>query len=65
MFGDFAQKVDVANDEVGLGDDAQLKPAMLRDFLQNAAGDLEASFGRLIRVGRGADGDLLASLDPL
>lgn len=60
--GDFRQQRGVADDQVGLGDDADFQAAVSRQFFEDAAGDMKAAPGRLVGIGSGADGDLFAWL---
>ena len=45
------QHIEIANHQVRLGDDAQLKAAVARKFFKNGARDLVAAFGRLVGIG--------------
>ena len=56
-----SEQIDVAQDQVGLGDDTDLEPVMVGQLFQNSARNLEAFLRRLIGIGRSADGDLLAA----
>ena len=55
--GDLAQQVQIAHDEVALGDQSQVPAALSGEDLQDGAGAFEAALGGLVRVGGGADGD--------
>ena len=55
--GELDQEVGVPGDERGLGDDAEVEPAVRDERLQQPAGDPEAAFGRLVGIGGGADDD--------
>ena len=57
--GDLLEKIDVAGDEVGLGDEANAQALVSCEDLEQAAGDLDATFDGLVGVGCGADGDLV------
>src|SRR4029077_11607678 len=62
VFGYAAEYIDVPADEIRLADNADLQTAVQREFLQDAARDLEALLRRLIRIGRRTDRDFLALL---
>ena len=51
------QQVDVARHQVGLGGDGEPPPAPRRKDFENGTRAPESPFGRLIGIGRGADGD--------
>src|SRR5581483_8427884 len=63
--GDLLQQLDIAQHQIGLGDDAEPQAVVQRQLFQNAARDLVAPFSRLIGIGRRAQRDLLAVLDLL
>ncbi len=60
---DCAQKIDIADDEIGFGDDPQLEATMARELFENAARDFVAALGRLVRIGCGAERNGFARLD--
>ncbi len=62
-FGDLGQQVDVARDQAGLGDDAQPMPLTPGKYLQQAARDAHPPFDRLVGIGGGAQGNLVAWVD--
>ena len=57
MAGDATQHVDVPGDQRALGNDAEREAIAARQSLEDAACDLEAPLGGLIRIGRGPDDD--------
>src|SRR5260370_21242142 len=59
LAGDGLQHPQIPQNEVGLGYQAKPESLMLGEFLQNTAGDFKLAFSGLVRVGRGANGDLV------
>ena len=49
----FSQQVEIADDEIGLGDDAEFEAAMTGEFFKNAAGDFVAALRGLVGIGSG------------
>ena len=60
---DFFQQVEVANNEIRLGHDAELEATMMRELFQNSAGDFVAALGRLVGIGGGAERDRFIGLN--
>src|SRR5208282_2411851 len=52
---DLAKKVEIADDEIGFGDDPQLEAAMTSELFENAARDFVAALGGLVGIGCGAE----------
>ena len=65
MLGDLLQQVDVARDEVGLGDDAEAQAAVFGEDLQQAARNTDAALDGLIRIGGRTNDDLVLRIDLL
>lgn len=63
--GDAPQQVDVAGDEVGLGGDAESVALAAANDLEKATGEAGAALDRLVRIGGGAEGDLLAGVNAI
>ncbi|MNW12284.1 hypothetical protein D3C71_2099370 [compost metagenome] len=61
--GQFGEKVEVANDQRGLGGDHH-RMAGFQHHLENAAGQFVGALGRLVGVGIGAHGDGLGPIVP-
>ena len=57
---DFFQQVDIAQDEVRFGNDAQSQPLVPSQLLQDCSRHLVVLLRGLIRIGGSADGDFLA-----
>src|ERR1019366_3926787 len=55
--GDFAQQIQVTDNQVALGDQSQVPAALPREDFQDGARPLEAALGRLVGVRGGSDGD--------
>ena len=58
------EHVEVTENQVAFGDDAQIKSLVTGEFFQNGASHLETAFGGLVGIRGGAERDLLARLDP-
>src|ERR1019366_24976 len=58
-----AQKIQIADDEIGFSDNAQFKAAVTSELLQNAARDLIEPLRRLVRIGRRAERNGFPGLD--
>ena len=54
---DLAKQVEIADDQVALGDEAEAPAALFGEDFEDGAGALEAALGGLVGVGGGADGD--------
>src|SRR5260370_1741070 len=61
--GYLAQKVHIAENDIGLGNNAECESAMERELFEDAARDFVAALGGLVRVGRGAQGNAFPRLD--
>ncbi len=55
---DLLQEIDVAGDERGLGDDADAQALLAGEDFEERAGDADAAFDRLIRIGGSPDRNL-------
>src|SRR5579864_797427 len=60
---EFFQQVEVADNEIRLGHNAELEAAMMCELFQNSAGDFVTALGRLIGIGRGAERDRFVGLN--
>ena len=58
---DLAQQVEIAHDQVALGDQAEVPAALGGEDLQDGARAPEAALGGLVGVGGGADGDAVVA----
>ena len=54
---DPAQKIHVADNEIGFGDNPQFEAAMASELFENAACDFVAALGRLVGIGCSAERD--------
>ena len=59
-----AQQVQVADDQIRFGDNAELEAAMAGELFQNSTSDFVAAFGGLVGIGGRAERDGFARLDP-
>ncbi len=60
MRGDAPQQVQIAHYLIRFRGDGYAQPASRGHLLENRAGGAEFTFGRLVRIGSRADGDVLA-----
>ena len=61
--GDPGEEIDVAQDEGGLGDDAEAVTGAAGEDFEQGAGDAGAAFDRLVGICGGAEGDLFDGID--
>ena len=61
---DLQTQVEVTDNQVRLGDDAQMQPALSRKDFQDGARAFEAPLRRLVRIGGGSDGDMVLAVGP-
>ena len=59
MFGDLAQQINIPQNQIRLCDYAQIKTTTAAELFQDSSGNFVAAFGWLVRIGCGANADVL------